>query len=239
MKWLCLISVLAILLVALLAGDQEILIESWESKTTEGNSVFNRIKWFSLPEKDVWMMNQSHHGANSKAWDRLAIVVDKKTKTAKFYQLESGPLEWSEDLAKKSTPFRVACFLCHNNGPRAIRPQHDSAFALLALREQLKLAYWNLRIKTYGRITESPEHALLDETQRPPFRFRGVYENETLKVKTCVNCHQENGLFARGALHRQQLGTIRFLVENKQMPPPGFSLSEDEKRELTRFLKGF
>ncbi|MCB9027127.1 MAG: hypothetical protein H6625_12460 [Bdellovibrionaceae bacterium] len=50
-------------LVILSKDDQAIFIESEESKTISGNPVFNKIKWISKKDKDIWMMNQSHHGA--------------------------------------------------------------------------------------------------------------------------------------------------------------------------------
>lgn len=224
----------------LIEADREILIESRESKTASGGAVFNKIRWLRMRGRDVWMMNQSHHGATAgePGWDRLAIVVDK-TRTpleARFYQLAPGRLEWSEGLPEK--PFKVACFMCHNNGPRAIRPNDSSPLAPLSFRDNLQIAYWNLRIKLYGRVVPSVHHDERDKSQVPPFRFRGAYENESLKVPVCMRCHKESGFFSRGELRRQQAMTIQFLVESGQMPPLGFSLSSDEKRALQLFLEG-
>ncbi len=221
--------------------DHEIFIESEESKTMSGNAVFNKIKWIRLEGKDVWMMNQSHHGPSLKkeAWDRLAIVVDKTItpKSVKFYQLEPGPLEWNGNQKKK--PFKVACFMCHSNGPRAIRPNYSSTFSPTGLKDRLKIYMWNLRIKSYGMVSEHSSHTKLDKKLIPPFRWRGQYENEILKVKTCMRCHKESGFMARGTLKRQNVPTIKFMVERGHMPPLGFSLSQNEKKELERFLKGF
>ncbi|MBK8201496.1 MAG: cytochrome c [Bdellovibrionales bacterium] len=187
------------------------------------------------------MMNQSHHGshAGEKAWDRLAIVVDKtqSPKIARFYQLESGPLEWREGLAEK--PFKVSCFMCHNNGPRVIRPNYDSPFDPTSLKDRLKISYWNLGVKLYGRVKASPHHDERDMSQLPPFRFRSSYENERLQVATCIKCHKESGFLARGALSRQQVPTIKFMLEMGQMPPLGFRMSAQEKQELQLFLEGF
>ncbi len=100
-----------------------ILFQSLESKAIDGSADFNRIRWFQLADQDVWMMNQSHHGisAEKEKWDRLAIVVDKTTTppTAKFYQLKSGPLVWSEDIIQQRVPYKVSCFICHANGASA------------------------------------------------------------------------------------------------------------------------
>lgn len=229
------------LLVFIVNDDQEVLIESQESKTSLGGPVFNKIKSIQLGDKDVWMMNQTHHGshAGEKAWDRLGIVVDKtqSPKIARFYQLESGPLEWSEGLTEK--PFKVSCFMCHNNGPRVIRPYYDSPLDSTSLKDRLKISYWNLRVKLYGRVVASPHHDDWDKSQLPPFRFRSSYENEPLQVATCVKCHKESGFLARGALSRQQTPTIKFMLESGQMPPLGFRMSAQEKQELESFLDGF
>jgi hypothetical protein len=116
-----------------------ILIESEESKTKELTSVFNQIKWTTTPKRDIWMMNQSHYGthASNARWERLAIVVDKTKSppTARFYQLDPGPLVWSDDLPNHRSPFRVSCFNCHSNGPRAIRPLQGSVDADLSWME--------------------------------------------------------------------------------------------------------
>ncbi|HWU42154.1 MAG TPA: hypothetical protein VN132_01910 [Bdellovibrio sp.] len=231
---------LAGILLVVRHGDQEVFIESLESKTRERGPVFNKIKFFSSKDKDIWMMNQSHHGATAEKnlWDRLAIVVDKRTspKTARFFQFESGALEWKEDLNRK--PFRVSC-MCHNNGPRAIRPNMDSSLVPLSWGERIKIGWWNIRIKLYGRIQPDIIHDVEDRSEKIPFRHHGIHDNDILKVGTCVKCHKDEGLFARGFLHRQQSPTIHFMVESGQIPPPGFSLSPQEKSEIDQFLMGF
>ena len=67
----------------------------------------------------------------------------------------------------------------------------------------------------------------------------GEYENEALQIKTCVKCHKDSGFMARGPLRRQNVLSIKFMVEKGHMPPIGFSMSENEKRELSLFIKGF
>ncbi len=222
-----------------LLNSQEISIESKESKTMNLKPVFNKIKWIVSKDQDVWMMNQSHHGSDADKikWERIAIVIDK-TKTpfqASYYQFQPGDLEWSPKLLKSRKTYRASCFLCHNNGPRAIRPQNNS----VSLKEVLIIAVWNLRIKTYGRIVYNPIHDQEDKASGVVFRHHEKGDNDTLQVKTCMTCHKESGFFARGLLSRQQRGTIKHLVENEQMPPKGFSLNENEKKELRNFLRGF
>ncbi|MFZ4714478.1 MAG: c-type cytochrome [Bacteriovoracaceae bacterium] len=187
------------------------------------------------------MMNQSFDGIHGKNWERLAIVVDKKKRplTARFYQIKAGELKWSENLIDERVPYRVSCYTCHANGPRAIRPVPESKKANLGFFEKAKLLLWNTRIKSYGRIHYDPTHDQEDLSLNPPFRDRSFKANDPLPVKTCLQCHQEDGLIARGALTRQHSDTIKYLVENKQMPPLGFSLTEAEKNQLVDYLKGF
>lgn len=233
------VATVSVGLLLVLNDKQEVLIESLESKTQLGDPVFNKIKWFQYKDKDVWMMNQSHFGlqADGKAWDRLAIVIDKTESPARahFFQLEPGSLEWKENLVRK--PFKVACFMCHSNGPRVIRPNTVSPFDPTSWKDRIKITYWNLRIKLYGRVLPHHDNNLAKGSV--PFRFIGAYENEPLKVATCVKCHRDEGWFARGELRRQQLPTIRFMLESGQMPPLGFSLTNSEKSDLQNFLDGF
>ncbi|XGC81904.1 hypothetical protein ACES2L_05340 [Bdellovibrio bacteriovorus] len=233
-----------ILAVAWIGYDsQAITIQSEESKTAAITPVFNKITWQWGMDQDVWMMNQSHHGpdADSSQWERLAIVIDKtKTpKVARFYQLQPGDLIWNENLIGKRVEYRASCFICHNNGPRAIRPVVDSQNAKLSWAERIKIQAWNLRIKSYGRIVHDPIHDAEDIKLVVPFSYQSAEDNGLLKVPTCTKCHSENGIFARGFLRRQQIGTIRALIQRGHMPPLGFSLDQKEKRQLEDFIRGF
>lgn len=235
--------ILGLLMVWIVLDGQPILIESEESKTAEMTSVFNQITWQWRPDKEIWMMNQSYSGSQPapSKWERLALVIDK-TKSppqARFYQLKSGNLLWEEQLINQRENYRASCFICHNNGPRAIRPVFDSTTAPLGWRERIKIQVWNLRIKTYGRVVYSSLHDEEAPHLAVPFANPGREANETLNVATCNNCHTESGLFARGPLRRQQVGTISFLLKAGHMPPAGFTLSKKEKKQLQDFIRGF
>lgn len=211
-----------------------VFLQSWESKTIHGDPVYNEIQFFPGRDRDVWMMNQSHHGAQvaPEQKDRLAIVIDKTQEPfrAQFLQLQPGPLVWEESLFQKQVEYRVSCFLCHNNGPRALRPDPQSSGSLL------KIFAWNLRIKSYGRILNQESGF---QHQKVPFQFHDKVLNETLNVPACLKCHDDQGFLSRGRLSRHQVMTIEFMVKNKQMPPPGFSITEKEKQDLQLFLNGF
>ena len=210
-------------------------IESLESKTNSGEVIHNEIQWFTFAEKDVWMMNQSHSGTAhpKEKWDRLAIVINKEAKTAEYFQLPSGSLVWSDDLLKQKISFKVSCFMCHANGLRAIRPARAS-FA-----DQVKAQAWNLKIKSYGRLSEDPRYSEEDKNSEYPFRHRERFENEILNIKACTLCHKESGFGARGVLTRQNAVAIKFMVDSGFMPPLGISLSKSQKSEIYKFTRGF
>jgi hypothetical protein len=229
-------GLLLFLFIGLIADPRPILIESLESRTLQDGAVFNRIQWFPGWKQDVWMMQQSHHGldAQFENWDRLAIVVDKtrSPKVARFYQIEPGQLSWTPHA--RPVPYVAACFMCHSNGPRAIRPRLDSDQMQLSAWNRLRVTAADFRIKTYGHILGEAGQSV----GLTPFRYSGAVENEKLPIQTCMKCHRE-AWWGRGALTRQNSPTIDFMVRNGIMPPPGFKLSAPEKRELCRFLKGF
>lgn len=216
-----------------ISDEQEVLIESFESKTIADQPVYNQIKYFSFKDKDVWMMKQSHHGFEyeKNKWDRLAIVVSKgqQGKTAEFMQLPPGDLVWSDDLPKHRIENRVACYMCHSNGPRAIRPA-DSTEAQLNWNEKVKIFFWNLKIKSYGQMSSEGQ---------APFRYQGKLENDKLIVKVCLYCHSEGHFYSRGFLKRQNAAAIQFMLKNKIMPPLGFSISEKEEKQIENFIVGF
>ena len=246
-KKIAFVMALALLAFAATAGalwndEDSIVIESLESRTQEDLPVYNEIKWLPGKGRDVWMMNQSHVGSHAQAgqWERLAIVVDKtkSPKVAKFYQLQAGELEWKEDLPE--APKRVSCYMCHANGPRAIRPNFASSDATLTGWQKAKIAFWNARIKSYGRVVADPSMSVgVPNANGFPFRLEGKFENKSLKVKTCQLCHKEDGFLARGELKGQHFMAIKFMVDSGQMPPLGIPLSKEEREEIDRFLKGF
>jgi hypothetical protein len=219
------------------------VFESMESKTVEGNPVYNQIVLESNEKRDIWLMNQSHHGRflSQDKWERLAIIVNKTTipKTALFLQLPPGELKWNENLKKKAIENRVSCFLCHSNGPRTIRAEETND---LKLKDRIKVFLWNLRIKTYGVVEEDSLHKKQDLDLAVPFRLRSKIDNEELKIKSCTECHNANtgsGIFNRNVLTRQNIMSIEFMVKNNFMPPIGHTLTSSEKVELENFTKGF
>lgn len=232
----CGFIITGLLAAGLFYADDEILFQSKESKTLTGEAVYNKIKLVRSQGRDIWLMNQSHEGMDSKNWDRLAIIV--KDNEATFLQLPPGKLEWSEDLLKQSIPSRVSCFTCHSNGPRAIRAEETSS-VLLNLKSQAKIFLWNFRIKSYGRIKESQWHAQRDLKLQRPFRLQSKRDNEVLSVRSCLQCHNNEGFFARGNLTRQNADTIKFMLDQNLMPPLGFTLSKKERKEIENFVQGF
>ncbi len=215
-----------------------IIFQSLESKNGEGGPVINEVRWYEFPDKDVWMMNQNHDGLTTNSFDRLAIIVDKTVnpKTAQFMQLEPGPLEWSEDLYKKQIPFKVSCFTCHTNGPRALRAEWSGLIKKGSI-DRVKINFLNIKMKLYKRTVAHPSHTTMDGHSSVPFKKMGHLDNEKLEVKACTKCHNNQ---LRGALTRQNIGTIKFAVENELMPPPLFgSLSAKDLKKIQQFVDGF
>lgn len=206
---------------------QGIFLRSWESKTIHGEPVYNSIKYIKQVGKEIWMMNQSHHGftATSEKWDRLAIVIENKT--ANFYQLPPGPLEWTEYLVGQKIDLKVDCRQCHSNGPRAIRPAPDFK-SLMTTMENATLFLLNVRMKFYGKLQSN----LWTPTEILPEK-----SFTKITLQTCLHCHNNgNKPWNRAQLTVQQRDTIRFLLENNLMPPSGFALSDDERLHLQNFL---
>jgi hypothetical protein len=214
----------------LLQPNGNVLLQSRESKTATGGPVFNRVHFERREGKEIWMMQQSHHGAlaRDENWDRLAIVVDPRSRQARFYQFEPGPLQWEGGMRQR--PFRVACFLCHVNGPRAIRP---AGVFPLSLSDRLKVLAWNARIVLYGRLLPDPEN----EKENSGFSFHKPFAREPLPLRACLVCHNDSA-WGRGKLLRQHFMPVRFLVNKGHMPPLGYGLSLDEERILERFFDG-
>ena len=132
----------------MLHDSDPLLIESMESKTTEGGAVYNKIQYRPDDTKDIWLMEQSHLGLKAKkhVWDKIAIVVDKSQKPykAKFFQYENSDQEISTNL--KPIDYKVSCFFCHSNGLRAIRPNGLSKTVKLSLWDQARVLVWNTKI---------------------------------------------------------------------------------------------
>lgn len=202
---------------------KEVLIESIESKTAEGFHVYNKIQFIPGENKDIWLMKQNHNKLKGQ-WDELKIEVDKTTKPyqASYFQFEKGV----------ESEYRVACYRCHANGPRAIRPNYKSKLVENDFLDKLTILKWNLVIKHYGKIS-TPQDIHLNEKQRKtPLKYMGKFDNRKIFAKTCNLCHGKDSYMGRSDLVMQQKGTILHLIRNGDMPPWPFKLSEDDIREL-------
>ena len=202
---------------------QEVLIESFESKTSLGKNVYNKIGLISTKEKDIWLMNQNHSELKGN-WDELKIVVDK-TKTpyqANFFQLKGN----------KEIEYRISCFKCHANGPRAIRPNYNSQKVSNNVFDKIQVFLWNLKIKHYGNIQTKQNIKVNNKYRKVPLKHPGFIANKVIKSKTCSLCHGKDSYMGREELRFQQKGTIKHLVETGAMPPWPLNLSMKEKHNL-------
>ena len=162
-----LIAGLVLLMTGLALDRTPIVFESAESESF-GNPVFNRVTWETRGGKDVWVMQQSHEGLNKEfqSWERVSIAVDLSKKVAVFRQHVSGEIDPQKTLHAKKQNYRSACYLCHSNGPRAIRPKWDSTFVQLNSWDTLRVTAWNLRMKLYGSIESAGDVAEWSENIR-------------------------------------------------------------------------
>lgn len=218
-----------------------VLFQSWESKTALGGPVFNRIAFYPGSETDIWMMQQSHFGAEAASvqWERIAIVVSHdKERTATYYQLPSGSLETDDVTVKPvvETGKRANCYMCHANGPRAIRPAPEDGSVAISFWNRVRLLVWNTRIKTYGRFAPTAQD------KEDDYRIQSDLANTVLSSPACVSCHPDGPgggnkfLPDRGSLRRQHFMSIDFMVRQGLMPPPGFALSSKEKERILAFI---
>ncbi len=220
-------------LLFLILNPMPLKFQSLESITETGAPVFNEILWVPGLKKDIWLMRQSHHGLelDEKQWDRLAIVVDKSKspKTAEFYQLKSGELIFEPTLAM---PLKARCYACHANGPRTIHMNNQSEWITTTWSQRVTAALWNLRIKTYGQV-KSQEAVHFQEGVA--FSSQLPLLKKKLALESCTFCHSENAL--RQPLRFEHLGTVRFLVKNKMMPPFPFQISAEDEKVIDDLIK--
>lgn len=210
-----------------MVSEDEILIQSKESKTQEGHPVFNRITVESHGDEDIWTMKQSHHGLHAKEWDTIRILVDKKKKLVRYQQLKNN----------QEVELKAACYTCHANGPRAIRPDFDSTIVTYSLKDRITIAMMNFKIKSYGRVSISEENFKLNGNFREvPLKFFGKKDNKVFHVKSCTLCHNKDHFWGRGELVRQHAGTIRHLVKTSQMPPAPFTISAEDKAKIRELI---
>ncbi len=213
-------------------GSSIVEFISHESKHINGDPIYNRISLIKAAGKDIWLMQQQQQKYSTQyhLWDRLAIVVDRSSNQVQYYQLQPGPLEWTELTASQAIPHKVTCIKCHVNGPRAIRP--DPAHKI-SLSDQIKISLWNYKIKRYPRLENkpprlgSPAHLIAHQQKIPLF----------LKMKVCATCHNDSPS-GRNFLSNQHAPSIIYMLENKLMPPSGEFISPDDMMKIKSILNG-
>ena len=204
-----------------LIGD--VLFESMESKTKEGKIVFNKISFSQKGKVDIWEMKQSHHGFPSEKWDTIQIKV-YSDKTVSYHQLNNGV----------EVEYKASCIRCHSNGPRLIRPNLNSKTVKNNVADKISITAMNFKIKSYGELKLK---------KNEPFKRKVLLvKNEIMakkhfNPKACSQCHYDGG--PRAKLSYEQLGTIKFLVKNQQMPPWPYKLTKKDKLEFGKLFYGF
>lgn len=197
-------------------SSEKVLFQSHESKTASGGEIFNSVSFKRSIYVDVWTMDQSHFGMNSEKWDKLKIIVDREKSpvTVRYQQLDGA----------KNIEYKVNCIDCHSSGPRAIRAKQDN----LSYKDKLSIYTWNLIIKSYGDVR------LVEDNSIIRIKKLNINQEEVLKLRSCTRCHR-NGA-ERGELSKKNIGSIKFLIKNKQMPPWPFEISNNDLEDLKKFL---
>lgn len=227
---LSLLALIGIVHYAVNIKHHSILFESLESKTIENKAVFNRVRFVPGLSKDLWFMQQSHHGnqGDYQSLDRLAIEVDKTQKpyVAKFYQLTPGKIPETERL--KPVPLKATCFSCHPNGPRAIRKKSISKVGT-SIVDNLRIGILNFRIKSYGKVLSKPAEIFSDGR---PFKAKDTIFETPLQLESCNGCHGDSGI--RSGLTVEHIPTITFLIKEGEMPPFPFKIDSKDRKTIER-----
>jgi hypothetical protein len=206
--------------------SQAVVFESLESKTEKGKVVFNKITLESSTKRDIWNMRQSHHGYHSDEWDSVRLIVHKDTTpfSASYHQLKNGV----------EVEYLTSCFRCHSGGPRLIRPNYESKVKSLSIIDKVTVLKWNLLIKSYGEVKVKKNNpfkrkiALVKDKENA---------NKILRVNSCHKCHYEGG--ERAVLTKENINTIKFLINERSMPPWPYIITKKDKNKINKFIYGF
>lgn len=207
--------------------SQTITFESSESKNVNEVPVINTVGYKRENGVSTWSMQQNHH--DGKDVDDLKIIVQSKGahKEASFYQFKDN----------MNSEYRVSCFTCHANGPRAIRYNANSKVAKVNVLEEVVIAYWNLKIKHQGTVNTKQNTQIEQRARVVPLKFEGRLDTKAFKLESCSLCHGAGSIMGRAELQYQQLGTIKHLVETEQMPPLFFTVSKEDRDYLWKKFK--
>lgn len=209
------------LLLSVIGGGilkQSVTFESMESKTAKGQPVFNTISFVKKDNIDIWKMDQSHHGIHAKDWDHIEIHV--KDNQVSYHQIKDN----------REIEYKADCLRCHVSGPRMIRPKVKSHILSLKFEDKMTIFAWNLLIKSYGDLKVS--HNAPFKREKPL-----IVSHEKINVKSCSSCHYKGG--PRSELTFEHKGTIKFLLNSKQMPPWPYKITKADKKELQKIIYGF
>ena len=202
--------------------NEDILFESLESKTSQGEAVFNQVSLVSKEHIDVWKMKQSHHGIGSKEWDHIEIRVHKKKSP---YEVSYHQIKNNQEIE-----YKADCLRCHSGGPRLIRVNTSSQDIQMSLIDKMTVFKWNNLIKSYGRV-EFRKNTNIDRMK--PLKLG----TSMVQIKSCTKCHSDQG--GRSPLYVENIETIKFLFKNKMMPPWPHSMSKEDEREIKELIYGF
>jgi hypothetical protein len=185
-------------------GALSLHFRSGEVIEDDGRRVDQRVQLFEGPRFDVWVARLDTGALHS-------ITVDKASTPRKAYFASFAPERVAAGSLPRPVPFETSCLSCHANGPRAIRPEWSQDGPVPDASGLRRLADWNRKIASYGRIGSHLPSAHLEIASTAADAW------ETVSWPACVGCHNE-GDGIRGPLRRMHGGTIQALVRTATSP---------------------
>lgn len=197
---------------AALRALPSVQFESAESSTLSKEPVVNRIHLMPGARFDLWLMRQRQGGKDGwdpSRWSYVAIVVDKRPADAgvpEAYYLEFAPEPVASGALPRPIAPRVACYRCHANGPRAVRPMPSTIVPTLSREALARIAAWNASVAEAGvmrnHLTEAGDAAKV---------YKSKAAMVTVTTPKCRQCHDPvSGI--RAELRRLHAGSISFLA---------------------------
>ena len=185
---------------------------SAESSTMSPEPILNRVQHLPLPGLDLWLMRQrqsAREGADEAHWSYVAILVDEEPQDGgrpTAYDLELAPRPVAKGALPQPIPPRVACYRCHANGPRAVRPMRGATLPPLDSGALALVRAWNASIERAGVVRNH-----LTDVGAAAAVYALPAAMEPLPLAKCKQCH-DPATGVRSELRRLHGGSVSFLA---------------------------
>ena len=219
---------------------------SFESHLKAAEEHYNRIQLFIREAFDIWVLRQR---TPTHPTELFAIVQDNSESPSRAYYFQ-----FLEDPKPQFVGF--ACFECHANGPRALRPMRSERIDPLTEADWATVRDWNDHIVSQGVVkTHFPDPASYDvESVEGSFWWTSSPSSwgTPLKLERCHTCHNSDGkvrstlykvhrfpILSLTRSHKESSGFMaRNVGDEKSNMPSGKWLSHADRQCLERWLDG-